>query len=603
MMLARIRRDDVWRTFPGWGVILTLNAGVMTAVLAAIAARRGSPVSAAAIVMMIWATVAVYIAFGRTGSRCTLFDLGLPISARRIWLSHLAAMAAASTVVVVGSVWIVAVAARSLGGTVAPTVSVWSVGLLVEAVAVLAVILLELLHPSLARVPTTPGRVAWTVLVVGALLALVTGLAGAGPIGALVPAALAVAAFAWTYRSLPRAFVIVPREPAVERAAVAAPPERAGHDLRPTRRRVWLVTFRSLWTGPKELGFYPFIVLFGLFFGNALSAWSGESETQDLRFLYVPMATYMLVAFVAPRLASLHRVDPLPIPRRVLLAGLFLPAVLALVASYGAGALVAARCGARTEYVDFAKGTEGGRWRVTVPLRAYEVTWDGRVPEIASPWGESHPAERLPLYRGSTAALWNPFSAPPGSSAKFVALQISRAAEAVYGAAIAPETIEARWIETLPDGTVAGRGDSLPLRAEHPELSPRSGPLFPLILALTVTPWFLVSALLFRAYRPEIPEWVRQSIYWGGLFVIILLFLSQAVAMVADFAHPWLARALMEIPAWKLGRSAAATTSAWIVAGAVVAVAYRLTESQFRRMAVPTRPSKYSLIERMQTDV
>lgn len=600
MMLARIRRDDVWRTFPMWGVILILNTGVVTGLLAAIVRRQGHAVSPSTIVLLLWGTVAVYLALGHTGSRCSVFDLTLPISARRIWLAHLSAVAAATTIVAAGCTAIVLVAARSLGGAIAPGTGPWSLALLVESAALLGVVLLELPQPSLARVPASAGRAAWSVAVIGGVLALLLLLSGAGAPGALVPAGLAAVALAWRYRSLPTAFALAPREPAAKRAADTFRRETADDGSRLTPWRQGLVVLRCLWIGPKELAFYPFIVLFGLFFGNALSAWSGEAEVRDLRFLYVPMATYMLFSFVAPKLAPLHRLDPLPISRRLIFAGLIVPLTLVLVASYGAGAFVAAWFGAPAEYVNFVMDAESGRFAVSVPLRVHEVAWDGRVPEVTSPWGESHPAERLSLFRGSRALLWNPFSAPEGSSPRFTALQISRAVQAVYGASIAPETIEARWIETLSDGTVVGRGPSLSIRSENPGLLPRSGPLFPMILALAVTPWLLASALLFRAYRAEIRDRVRVSIYWGGLVVIISVFLSQAVALVTGFARPWLARALVEIPAWKLGGGAVGIASAWIAAGVVMAAAYRLAEAQFLRMEIPLRPAKYSLLERLQ---
>jgi hypothetical protein len=178
-----------------------------------------------------------------------------------------------------------------------------------------------------------------------------------------------------------------------------------------------------------------------------------------------------------------------------------------------------------------------------------------------------------------------------------VALQISRAAEAVYGVAISPEEIERRWLETGPEGTVAGRAPGLGLRAEDPRLAPRSGPVFPIHTTLVLAPWLLLSAVLLRTYRAGTARWAGQALFWGVVVLFVLFMVGVAAAFVAGLARLWIARWLVEIAAFNLGRSVAGTAAAWAVCALLLGAAYRLAEVQFERMEIPTRPLKYSLLE------
>jgi hypothetical protein len=277
--------------------------------------------------------------------------------------------------------------------------------------------------------------------------------------------------------------------------------------------------------------------------------------------------------------------------------GLGLPSALVFAASFGAGAWLGARTAKSTDYVNFQQQGDDGPWSVTVPLRVYRVAWDGRPPAVTSPWGESRAAESIPIVRGGRAVIWNPFSAPEGSSARFVALQISRAVEAVYGASITPEEVEALWVETLPDGRVVGRNPSLQLRAGRPGLAPRSGPVPPVIFSLVLAPWFLLLAILHSAYRPGIASWIRHLAFWGvvGLFVVTMFVAGGAI--VARLARPWIVRALVEIPSWAIGHSAIGTAAVWGCCALLVLGSYLLAERWFARMEIPPKPLKFTLIE------
>jgi hypothetical protein len=606
-MLARIRRDEAWRGFPVWGTVLILNAGIFMGLMTTIALRRQDRVSPIAVLLLGWFTFAFHLGLGAGRARCRVLDLSLPISARRLWLAHVAAVVLPGTILVAWCVGLAALPPRSIGGADVRCPGLPGLGVLLEGGMLLAAALQELPGLSLARVPVSPRRVAWTVLVLSGVLALMLALRETGPVGALVPLLLAVAIFAWAFRSVPRSFVVAPRD-------AAGGPDRAGRDAADRQppnvvgalgRVPWptrIAAFRCVTAGAKELILYPLLVAFGLFLGGALAIFRDDADLRDLRFVYVPLATYMLFSLVLPRLALLQDLDPLPVSRRLLFAALVLPSALVFAASWGAGAVVASHHGVRAEYVDFVRDEKDGGWSVTAPLGVHRIAWDGRVPELTSPWGESHPADRQPIFRGSRAVIWSPFDAPQGSSARFVALEISRAAKAVYGLSLAPGEIERRWLVTLPDGSVVGRGPGLSIRAEYPRAAPRSVPETPVLMTLAVAPWLLLVAALFRAYRSSIPAWGRQAVYWGGLGLLILPLLLLVRAMMGDFARPWLARALVEIPTWRLGQSAAGTVAAWVGGGLLILAAYRLAEIQFLRMEIPAKPVKYSILDRTKEE-
>ncbi len=599
MILAQIRRDHAWRVFPFWGILLTLNVLLITGMVAAVAARRQEPLSTTGLLVLGWATTGLYLAFGRPGRRGDLFDLALPISARGIWLAHVLSIALGGTILVAGCVAAAAYARVRIGGGASGSPGLFTLALLLESGTLLAAVQIQAPHPSLVRVPPSATRAAWVGLVLLAELALLAGLAPLGPPGGGILLALAVLAAVLAYRAVPQAFTVAPLEaqkgavpaalPADARPVTPASPEKI-------RWTVLLATLRCLSTGVKDVAIYFFIVLFGFFIGGGMPAFLDSSSLRDLRYLYLPMVTYILASFLGPRLVSLHRLDPLPLSRRLLFAGLILPTALVLAASYGAGVLVASRVDPRIEYVNFQPVEKQSRWEVTVPLRVYRFARAGAAPVLTSPWGESHPAEGTPLFRGSATILYSPYGTPPGSSARFVAWQISQAARTVYGLAIPPEEVERRWLETRPDGTVAGKLASLPIHAEHPDLHPASGPLFPVMILLACVPWLLLTALLFRCYRPGVVPRVRQAVYWGGMGILLVTFLALCFAGVAGATQVSSARALVEIPVWTLGATLAGTAAAWLASALLLLGSYFFAERMFLRMEVPARPTKYTIL-------
>ncbi len=608
MNVALLRRNGALRSLPLWGAPLLLNAILILGLVFSSAIRRRSPVSATALVAVGWLTVAAFLAFGPGRSRCRPFDLALPISARTLWLANVAAVGLAALALVACYAASVAVAARVFRASLAFEPDVPSLALNLSAATVLATILLHAPRPSLVRPSFTVGYAVWAGTIVFGMLGLLAALDGSGPMIGLGLLAASAGAVAIAYQSVPPAFAVVrrapqgrrtpapPASPARVAAAAGDEPRARGHGFLHRATRTFVFGLSGGW---KLLLSYFFVVIVGLFVGGVTKGWVSEDGLNDLRFVYLPLGSYVLFTVILPQLAVLHHLDSLPLSRRRLFVGLTLPVALAFVAAFGAGALVATRSDARTEYVDFSRNERDGQWFLSAPLRVYRIAWDGRAPTITSPWGESHPPESAHFVRGLRPVIWNPFSAPPGASARFVALQISRAAEVVYGDAISPEAIENRWLETGADGAVVGRGEHLSLRAERPALTPRSGPVFPVVMALTLAPWLLLVAILLRTFRAGLGDRVRRAAFVGIVVVFMATMLAIFGAMVANVARPWLIRALIQIPAWGLRGSAIGIAAAWAICALLTFAAYRVAEVQFLRMEIPPKPLKLSLVELM----
>ena len=599
MILARILRDGSLRSLPIWGIAALVNSSFLLGVIFWQRAARGGAISTLTLVLLVWLGAAIYLAFGHVRDRCTAFDLALPLPTRTLWLAHVAAVVVGGAVVVGLALGAIVLHQSLLGDRMSLGIGVPALGALVGTGVVLAALLLQIPSPALGRIPVTRAYVGWTILVLATIPLLLTLAASGGGLGVGLLWLVTGGAGAWIYRSVPPAYSLAPRRP--ERAAGAV---HVGPDASTERTgRSWLVLplaiLRGVSCGPKELLAFPFVVGFGMILGGALLT-AGSTGLRELRFIYVPMVTYMLVAFVGPRLMHLHSLDALPISRRTICAALLLPYLLMVVAGYGAGAIVATGAEARTEYVDMQE-TEAG-YTVTVPLRVHRIRGDGSAPPADSPWGESHVPQGMTLTGIGRAAAYSPYGAPPGSSERFVALQISRAVEHVYGASIPPDEIAERYLVMRDDGTVAPRDGHLTLRTDYPGLQVRSGPLFPMLTALAVVPWLLLAAVLFRAYRAAVAAWVRHVVFWGPLGLLLLLWIAISLGSVIGLAEVWVFRALIEIPLMKLGESAVGTFAVWIAALAVTSGAYLVAEGQFRRMEIPVKPCKYTLIDHLQGD-
>lgn len=602
-MLALIRHDRALRGWFLWLLIGATTASAFTGLAMMNAAHRQSAVTGVELLAVAWLAASVYLVFGPVRSRCSSFHLTLPLSARDLWLAHVvtaAAMACAiGLVAVLVQMGHLAPFAR-VRGSFDPTVP-----LHLFAGVLLAVVLLQAPAPRLARIPVSAGSLAWTLAVLGGVALLVVALHRVGPAGALVPLALAVAVGAWARARLPLGFTLVPfaathaRPEATPGAEVPARPRPAvpapGTDRLAVASGIW----GGASAGPLDWIGYPLVLLFAFIVGGGMSLL--PEDLSPLRYVYIPLASFLLFSAIGPRLARLHHLDPLPIARRVLFAVLIVPYFVAFVGGYGVGALVSDHVARDTDLVGLV--SVDGSGRVVVPQRFVRVAWNGEVPPAVAPWGESHaPALTTPLWKGSRARVYSPYSTPEGSSREFVAWQLSRALEAVYGARI-PARELGRHLAAGANGVVAADAAGFSPRREYPALRPvGAGPMFPALAVLVCLPWLIFMAALLGLYRAGVSDRGRQAMVWGATGSVLAFLLLFVAAVVANWIEPWIVQWAIEIPVRHLGESALGTLTAWVACAALLAAGYRMAGLRFARMEVPTRPTRFTLIELARVD-
>jgi hypothetical protein len=396
------------------------------------------------------------------------------------------------------------------------------------------------------------------------------------------------------YRSMPPAFTMAPaRLPAAAARDVAREAEAPGHKA--SRWAVWALLTRSLTAGAKEALAVLAVPFFGFILGGGLVLVSDDPGLLDLRYIYVPFASYLLFAFLATRLMRLHHLDALPVSRAVLFAGLMIPQALVFLLGYGAGRLALDARERGAELVDLYAGES--RSFVTVPTRYWQISWSGPPAPVTAPWGERHVPAHYAMFRGGRACFYSPFSTPAGSSVDFVAWQLSRAARAVYGASIAPEEIRERYLE-VSGGRVVPKGGRFALRRDHPGLAPRGGSaLDAVMMALAFCPWLIASAALFGTCRAGVPEWGRLAVYWGALGLIFAFVVAFMGLIFTRWMGSLVLRGLFEIGDGKLGLHPLGVAAAWLVCGALLLASYWLAHGQFARMEIPAKPMRLTLLD------
>lgn len=592
-MLA-VRRDDALRRLP---LLISACAGVALVLTAWFAHRAyGDPESASAtLTVLLWCAVAPYLAFAQVGGRCSPFDMTLPLSARRLWLAHVAALLLAGALVLtVSAALVLSLTGLSakLQGLSPPRLDAWRLTVHLGAGLALVVATLEAAKPSLAKIPVDRGRVLSTVASLGAVLGILWLLSALPLLWALVPLGFAMALGVRTHRSLPSAFTLVPL--AAETGAAGDGRRDAGRRIeagwaavggQPSRWRRGLDLVRWVAVGPVAWLAYPMIFFAGMLVADLLRAWTGEDDMTAHNLL---MAVYVLLVFAGLMTVRLPHFDPLPICRRRLFAALVVPSLAALILGYGAGRFAVAALDERRELVEMAQWEQG--YYVKVPVRYLKIDWDGRPPAFAAPWGETLEPLLFPLFSGSPVGLYSPFPVSAASSPELYALQIRRAVEAVYGRTITEAEIEERYLEVDGDGRVVPRGEGLTLIADHPGLEPRDGgPAFPVFLVLVVVPWLLLSSIVLRACRAGVSDRIRLTVFWGLVGLVFAAMLLHIGLAVADVVEPWVTRGFLEIAIRRLGESWPGTVAAWLGSALAILGGYRLAEAAFRRIELPAK--------------
>jgi hypothetical protein len=562
-----IWRNEAWR---GWSKMALMSTAIAMLLLGIYNYRvaAGQPAILAHALPLLWLNAAAYLLFPQAGRRCREFDLALPFPAARLWRAHLAAiLLATSSILGFGLVIILGFGSwlthlpQQYAHTLADAVG-WIPSTL--SCLILAVAAISALQPHLHRIPSDRRTVIakLSILVCGFGL---TWLLGRWPWYAAVgPLAVAAAIAVRTARSLPPTLSILPDTPRsaglpvplADSRTAAAKAGRPGAVAGRTGAAAWdtaawgsgrngrfrwrlaMMILQALSTGPAA---YIVALPLAFAFGVLLSGY-GEAHWFDdeLRFSLVPITSYLLLSFMGKPMGKFALLDYLPIPRRTILAVLMIPQVLAIGLGYGASR-IALELESDHKPAILCRDIESA-CHVQLPLAFWKITWDGAPGLIESPWGETVEPRTLPILSGGRAVLYKPYTTAASSSPQFIAWQISRAVQAVYGEQIEPERIEARYLTATPEvqtvvdgGAQVGGGVRIidkvqALLADHPDWKPRSdGPVFPVLMLLVGLLFLPVFWLYLGSFRADVSDGARKRTFWGLMILLLAVHMAQYI--------------------------------------------------------------------------
>lgn len=609
-----LRQDPMIRSLPRWLPIAVVNTTVMLSVVTLARRLPGGSLLAnpfwdhAAWALCFWAAIAISLCSPGFRTRCGPFALAMPVPSRQLWLVHQVAVILSGAAILAVSGGLVAGIAslRALAPERAPLFEPDVTRLVIHLIIglVLATALLQSRRPGLREIPADRRFVPFLAATIFGVLLLIVMLGESPTWVSLVPLGVAIAIAVRTYRTLPESFTLVPIEldamggmndempgshgansgsVKVDDWPVAADAARSGAG------RAWLLYSMIYQTLAKKplvgLLILPLLFLFGMVLGGAFF---GEDE--DLRYSHIVMVSYILFAFSAPLTGRIHLLDHLPISRRRLFACVTVPSLFLICLGYGGGWLMAAWREEPKEQIEYRKEDRGHS--LYVPLAACKIAWDGQPPENGSPWGESHTAWKVALYNGSRAVLYSPYSTPADGSVEFVAHQISRATEMIYGHAIPAEDIIDRYLDVDEGGWVSATPGGLTLERDHPELKPRRvGPEFPLLILASSVLWLILLAIYLRTFRTGISDGIRKAVYIAILVVTLGVHIGQFLLAITDQVELSVVAGFMQILVRALTEALpGGAVTVWIASGLLLLASYLVVESSFKRMEAVSGP-------------
>ncbi len=599
MIGSLMKRDPMVRPLARWTLAVVLFVLVSVSLQATHDAAGGSGELGGGLrvlrVLLLWLPAAMFMIIAAFSSRGNELDLAMPISGRTIWLAHLL-----STVAVTVTILVTAALLDRLGQWLLyrafPELHTEPVVLrllpFAVACAMLTAVILQALGPGRFRSSLGFRRLGMVLGIVLAGGVAAWGLSHAPAWLALAPLAAAVGGVLYLHERVPPVLHLVDRAPTADGPAAAArgaaPRPVTAHERLPVAGGGRALLLRTV--GESMLGRWvpwmlmPIVAVYGWLTSGAMHALDGG---RDSRTIYIFLAAYLLLVTVLPSLRRLALVDALPIPRRLIFALTALPAILVYVLGYGVGSLSTAIFGGEREAILFSARDEASPPAVRVLLEYFEIAWDGDAPSIVAPWGETQEPMTIPVQEGLRPILYKPFSTPEGSSIDFVAYQISRAAQAIYGASISPEEIKNRYLRLDEAGHVAPRHpEGISLVRDHPHLQRQAlAPVFPFMMAWVCGAYLLFLTVALRIQRRRVNESTRKAISWIALLVLLGLMLAMIagdMAGVWDIHTHWSAIKILLHQVTHIGPLGAAVI--WAGSAVVLAGTYLLAERQFMRL-------------------
>ena len=523
--------------------------------------------------IMLWATLLLFVISGNVSTHCGRLGLTLPLSARHLWLTRLAALMSAA---------LLPLALITLGVSVRidPATHQWALhlpfvasGLHAASALVLTITILQSPAPALQRVGKgVPHIIYLAVVSVGMLL--VTLVTASWPATGILFFAVAAVLALRVYRSLPFAFSIAPRQTEedwseeLEKLQPLEPPiartggAESGRALEgvfqspPYPRLLHLTIWRRLHNNILSWGGVLLLLLIGeRFFVSVFVA-------KDTLTYAVPLAAWIYLMFFNA-LKRAHSVESWPISRRLLFAHCCVPPLLALAIGLGIGATELATGNLKHNHVAYHDHN------IVIPPEFGEISWDGRIEPVIAPWGEQYTPRRLPVLPGVKAKVYNPFEHGPQSSPEFIALQIERAAAAIHEQrSYDPNEFDPAILDDSYEAAI-GRGAFTVARS--------AGRPSPLRVRTTATGFLVLGLLglpiLFTAFE-QLRLGPRRKIFQGITLVAIVLFAGTyivgALGELSGLTSHWAINAFLAVLFRDLALELPISTALmWILAGVV----------------------------------
>jgi len=603
--MNRIWHDAASRRLPLWLTITMMNTSVLLGVVLWRQASQARNLQPPLIQLqgILWLAIALYLLAGNVRTRCQRLEMTLPVPALALWRRHLTAVFLTGSLVLAGSVGVLVLHAVMIAKVGRERVlEIPYLTLLGPLLAglLLAAALIDSVEPGLWKLR---GRRAYWALAVGSLvgiLALLLLLHRWPWIATAVCLVLAVAVIRRALRSLPAAYRLEPltAAPATGEVDVAATTTRPV-----SQWQIYKILFNVLHTTPPWKQFTPwmlyfFVVLMGFIMAGGLSRWI---DAQDLRFLYIPMGSYMLLAGVGILTYHLYRLDPLPVSRRKLFAVLTLPGLLIFCGGYAAGWLAVTTDPDPAPLVDYKveESREVGTMVWVEPAQAFMgVSLGGEPPTLSASWGESHEAWSQELFRGLSALMYNPYNTVEETTADFEALMGSQAIQRVYGTIIPPAEIRDRYFVVENNRVVGLKEGGFTLLADYPDLeAPSGGPETPVYMVLVLVPSLLLTAFFVRSFRAHRSNKYIRGMYWIALAVLMGALVGQVVLSVLGIFDPEAGRGFLEVFIHRLGSTPLTLGLTWLISIGFIFGSYWLALVQFERAEIPASPVNCSLMD------
>lgn len=529
----------------------------------------------------------VILWMGKVENRCRPWEAGLPVASRSLWWAYVGALALA-TVLLIGVSTLAFLGFGSLIGAFADkSVFRWVelLDLIVRpaAASVTAVFLVAFWRPAAVRLSGVPGWTRHKMLILAGMMLLMALLLVAPPVFAAVPVVLAGLWAMRTSRSLP---------PVLDLGGTGnGDGLRAGEAAEwtssaPSARVVRIMVLRTLFKWPVSwIGLGPIALLFGIMMSG--TSILGLDEPY-LRYMNFFMTVYILFAMSNHFMENLHRVDHLPLDRRILLRWMVLPVTLIFVAGYGVGRLVEEASGNRTEEIVFENSEDG--YGLKVSPGAWQFSMTGEPPVVTAPWGESYLATSVPVLKGLPGFLWKPFTTPLEASPEFVAWQISRAVKEVHGLAVPLEEIQERYLESGSGGPVSIRSEGLTIMADYPGARPMYlGPVFPFWVGGELICLMLINMVYFQAFRSGITIRKGRIVFWSLMGGLMALHVGGYALFIKRLTEEWIITGFWMGVTRKIGEAGpVGITAVWLAAALLLALAWRGAEKVFLKAEAPS---------------